>query len=398
MKKIFKSYQTPSSDEFTEIWNNCLFVVDTNVLLSLYRYSESTRDELLGILDNYKDRLWLPYQVGLEFFRNRVKVILDQKLTYDQLSNELEKITLDFSKALDAKCSRHPFIDAKAFKDKFIESMDGIKEEISKKKNNHPDLMGDDKTLESINNLYEDKVGAPFDENELKKYHKEAEDRYKEKIPPGYEDLKKEGDRQFGDYIVWKQILNKAGEVKKPIILITDDRKEDWWLNVNGMTISPRPELIEEMKKCAGVDFYMYQSDMFVKRAAKLLKEPITEQRVDKAVREIQELRIDEESKELEKDDLADMVLRNYLSDENQQSYYDWFNIKDISKKEGLLAWQGRTKDELENSIFTLEKLNRIEQNKYLYNILKRHKKIKTLLVSEEYEDNNKKQEPDENK
>lgn len=191
MRKLFKSYQTPTTEEFKGIWEGCLFVLDANVLLSLYRYSESTRDELLGILKNYKDRIWIPYQVGLEFSRNRVKVILDQTLTYDQLTKAVDGIISDYCKTLDEKCSRHPFIDSKALKKQFSESMEAIKQDISDKKQNHPDLMRDDQTLESINELFENNVGEAYEDEELKSLYKDAEARYKEKIPPGYEDSKK---------------------------------------------------------------------------------------------------------------------------------------------------------------------------------------------------------------
>ena len=55
-------------------------------------------------------------------------------------------------------------------------------------------------------------VGSPFNISTLLKLYTEGEQRYKYKIPPGYEDLQKdqkdETKRQkFGDLILWKQIL-----------------------------------------------------------------------------------------------------------------------------------------------------------------------------------------------
>ena len=46
------------------------------------------------------------------------------------------------------------------------------------------------------------------------------------------EDIKK-----YGDLILWYQIIDKAKESKKPIILISGDVKEDWWLEKNGKRI-----------------------------------------------------------------------------------------------------------------------------------------------------------------
>jgi len=38
----------------------------------------------------------------------------------------------------------------------------------------------------------------------------------------------------FGDWIIWKQVMDHATSAKSPIILVTDDRKEDWWEEENG--------------------------------------------------------------------------------------------------------------------------------------------------------------------
>ena len=45
---------------------------------------------------------------------------------------------------------------------------------------------------------------------------------------------------------------------KTPIVLITDDGKEDIVLKHREMTIGPRPEMIEEFLSDAGQQFYMY--------------------------------------------------------------------------------------------------------------------------------------------
>ena len=52
--------------------------------------------------------------------------------------------------------------------------------------------------------------------------------------------------RKFGDFFLWKELLEHGKEQKRPIIFVTDDKKEDWWLKVKGRTLGPRPELIAE--------------------------------------------------------------------------------------------------------------------------------------------------------
>jgi hypothetical protein len=67
MKKSFQSYYRPSEETFKELWGKCIFVPDTNMLLNIYRYSEATTNELIGILEKISPQLWIPYQIGLEY-------------------------------------------------------------------------------------------------------------------------------------------------------------------------------------------------------------------------------------------------------------------------------------------------------------------------------------------
>ncbi|WP_425588779.1 PIN-like domain-containing protein [Streptomyces thinghirensis] len=45
-------------------------MLDTNVLLNLYRSNESTRRDTLAALARLRERLWIPHQVLTEFWRN----------------------------------------------------------------------------------------------------------------------------------------------------------------------------------------------------------------------------------------------------------------------------------------------------------------------------------------
>lgn len=114
MKSSFPGYYRPTKNELTEMWETCLFVLDANVLLNLYRYSPKTREELLDILKGISDRLWVPHQAALEYQRNRIDVIEQQASTYDRiqklLDNYQKRVTTELH-TLAGK-GRHPFIDA----------------------------------------------------------------------------------------------------------------------------------------------------------------------------------------------------------------------------------------------------------------------------------------------
>jgi hypothetical protein len=67
MRSLFSGYYRPSNAEFHQIWQDGLFVFDTNILLNVYRYTANARDRFFDILDGLEDQLWLPYHVALEF-------------------------------------------------------------------------------------------------------------------------------------------------------------------------------------------------------------------------------------------------------------------------------------------------------------------------------------------
>jgi hypothetical protein len=124
-------------------------------------------------------------------------------------------------------------------------------------------------TLAGTVALFDGCVGSPPSDLEVAELRKESERRIKEKIPPGYEDAKKDGTGSHGDYFVWRQVLQQAKASAKPVILVTSERKEDWWERAHGKTVGPRHELLEEAHRVSGQRLLIYQTDSFVERATK---------------------------------------------------------------------------------------------------------------------------------
>ena len=122
------------------------------------------------------------------------------------------------------------------------------------------------------------RVGEPYPRERLHSLHDEIDRRYAEKTPPGYSDLKnKSKDLARGDAIVWYQMMDFAKTNKKPIIFVTRDAKEDWWLRHNGQTIQPRPELRREFLEATGLAFYAYTTSRFIELAKENLGKDISD-------------------------------------------------------------------------------------------------------------------------
>ena len=70
MRSQFPQYRPLSGDDARRFILDATIVLDTNVLFSLYRVGATARDESIRVLESVRDRLWVPHQTGLEFYRN----------------------------------------------------------------------------------------------------------------------------------------------------------------------------------------------------------------------------------------------------------------------------------------------------------------------------------------
>ena len=189
-----------------------------------------------------------------------------------------------------------------------------IKKNLNKKKKNKPDFFKNDKILEEITKVFDGRVGDQYDDEKLKKIYLDADDRYSKLIPPGFRDAveKDKNDpqklRKYGDIIGWFQIIDMAKDLNKPVIFVTDDRKDDWWYKIDGKTISPRIELIREIRlKASGVFFHMYNAEAFCEYAG-----------FDKeSTQEVKELNMESELNGLEVGGFANELLSDGLASGN---------------------------------------------------------------------------------
>lgn len=102
MRTSFFGYYPPTSGEYERLWKEATIVLDTNVLLNLYRLPTSARDEFLNVLDLLQDRLWIPHQVALEFQRNRLTVIAAERKSTEDALTSTQEIVGELRKKVDA--------------------------------------------------------------------------------------------------------------------------------------------------------------------------------------------------------------------------------------------------------------------------------------------------------
>lgn len=275
MRNQFPGYYKPSKEEFEELWKNCIFSFDTNILLNVYRYSPKARERLFEIWRKLNERIWLPNQVALEYLQERLTVISHQLKPYKELQEVLDDAAERFTEKIKEFSKRHSFnshTDAKKLEKILENAHNKIKKELKASSASYPDLLQSDSFWVEITHFFDKKVGEPYSEEDLSKSFKKAESRFKNQQPPGYQDVKKPEAERYGDVIIWFQLIDYVKSQKKPLIFVSDDEKEDWWLKHKGKTIGPRPELIQEMLEKGGTQFYLYTGDRFLEYAAEFLR------------------------------------------------------------------------------------------------------------------------------
>lgn len=267
MKDEFKHYHPLKKEQLEEIWNECLFVFDTNVLLDFYRLKNETSNSLIEVLESLKkeSRIWIPYQVAYEYNKNRLNIIQESLTTYDGLIGMFESSRDNLLKTIEKDYNRHSLLNIDNMKYDISEFFKKITSDIKTLKEEHPNWFIDDNYLEKIHSIFHDVMGEKYTEAELGKVYDDGKKRFDNKIPPGFKDKDKPEPERYGDVVVWKQIIDKAKKDKKPIVFVTSDFKEDWVLKKMGKVIMPLPELRKEFYEEAGVDFHMYKVNEFLR-------------------------------------------------------------------------------------------------------------------------------------
>lgn len=301
MRTQFSGYFDPTQEQLQALWaeHDSVIALDTNVLLGLYRMPADSRKEVTDLLSVLKDRLFVPYHVMLEFHRNRLEAMRTEFAAAKQLGKDARtaydafKAAISNDRVRDRAC--WPQIAEK------LAEIDKKADELFKvakaESDHYVSPNAPDSVLSFVETLLEERIGArPLDQNIVDSAEKQAAERFKIKMGPGYYDQEKAGDtyvfdgliydRQYGDYMVWRELLNRSRvEKTKRLMLITSDVKPDWWLDSKSISGKrPQPELVMEMLRDASVDcFWMYTLSDFIKNARTFLRANVTQRAITDA-------------------------------------------------------------------------------------------------------------------
>lgn len=231
MKNVFKGYYNIEKSVLEQLWKDdkTIFVFDTNVLLNLYGYAKQTREDFFNILDAVNEKLWIPYHVGLEYQRRRLSIIRNEKVVFNDIEANLEKIQKvfkgDFEKLALKRRFPRLFENTEKLEKEINKSISNYKKSVQHWDSEQPCVRSHDSIRDKLNVFFDQKVGErPENQQWLDDLYKDGAERYKKKIPPGFKDSGKANndddthffndglyyERQYGDLILWRQLINKA--------------------------------------------------------------------------------------------------------------------------------------------------------------------------------------------
>ncbi|MHA6889738.1 PIN-like domain-containing protein [Ralstonia pseudosolanacearum] len=273
MRDNFSEYFRPTEEETKSLWGAAIFVFDTNVLLNLYRVSASTSIRLREVLRLLKGRLFLPNQVGMEFFRHAESEIAKQVNAFAAVKRDLQRIPRDFGKEF----SRHPCIPISDITDALQECVNAQIERVEQSQNENQlnFLFNDDPILSELNSLFEGSSEPPYSDEGNSVINKLVDERVLQNdapcIAPSAAAASLEKNPHRGDGRVWFQLVKYAEAEKKPLVFVTGDMQGNWWrtakLGNEERPIGPHFTLIRDIKRASGERFWMYTQEQFLSMA-----------------------------------------------------------------------------------------------------------------------------------
>ncbi|MBI2516509.1 MAG: DUF4935 domain-containing protein [Opitutae bacterium] len=281
MKKEFPGYFPPSEADIENRWSTAIVALDASFLLGLYTLTPTTRGQIIAALKTIKSRLFLPNQASKEFHKNRFGVIKKLRDEHDQLVKELDRVV----DLLTKRGHKNPTL-SRSIRKQLIDSSTAAKDAIARSKSKAEALLKKDDILEELLSILDGKSGKPFDDKELKEIYKDGQQRYSQKIPPGYKDEQKPEPDRYGDLVIWKEILKKGH--KHHMFFVTRDEKDDWWWIFEEKKIGPRPELVAEALAKNVLSFHLYTGDRFLDSARRYGNAKIT----SSSIKEIKESQV----------------------------------------------------------------------------------------------------------
>jgi hypothetical protein len=226
----FPGHVAPAEAETASFFKDCKILLDANAWLDIYRLPEASSQNLMEVLKELGEttRLYTPHQVTEEFVRNHASVVLDAGSRVDEFLRGLNDWK---SKLLNEKffTQNKRFVQTVDAKTIIDSAFTNIKEKVNEEKDKLASHSTQDAYLSVILGLMDALREESFDAKRIQVLSEEGEHRFKSKIPPGFEDIKKDVPRRYSDYFIWIEAIEAAKKHNFDLLFVTSDMKPDWY-------------------------------------------------------------------------------------------------------------------------------------------------------------------------
>lgn len=244
MTNIDNYFVTQKNVEELMLLEDTLIVLDANILLATYQWRSATKKQIENMIKRFdsEDKLRFSLQVIKEFTKNRNISIKDR---IDDVSEEINKLTqlTAIGRLVPVLNGTQLFAEIQDTQKEYMKVMNNYIEQLKEMKKELVKLLYNDDFLDLIHHTSKKNLIQNHNEEYLTNIYTEGKERFDNKVPPGFKDGNKKNGNQYGDFLLWSDLLT----LKSNVIFVSNDEKEDWCLkDKNGMKLATRPELLKE--------------------------------------------------------------------------------------------------------------------------------------------------------
>ncbi len=261
MKSKFSSYYRYTTSELKDILSNSLVTLDYSMLLDINKLSHGRL--ILDTLNQFSERLWLPYDTAWMYHQKLQSSIEEQISRVDTA----KKYLTSFKNAADDPMN-HPYI-ADTITNRYDLLMKTTIEALDKESKYLKTSLFSSDIRNKILSLFDGKIGEEYNASELRQVCNDASERALQGNPPCINLVTSKNLReQYHYYIIWKQIQQQVqNKDKESVVFITNRLSENWFLTYSNSVCVTSPFLRSEFEKVTnGNTFLCMSTHLFVRK------------------------------------------------------------------------------------------------------------------------------------
>ena len=271
MKQHFPGFYNYTPQEPRNLISKSTIVFGASVLLDLLKISYGM--DFLDIISKEipKERLWLPYDTAW-LYHERIATVIDEQIkNVDSAASALNRLKDSFSDN-----GQHPYI-RDILKVDFDNMMNRLKDALEKDRNFLLSHLNNSDLRKRIDELFRDRIGDPYEQNQLEQLYLESEARQKQlRHPCIYFSSSKNICIRHHRLIVWKQIERYAKEQEKPVVMVLNRITPNWFFIYNDALVRPHQNLINEFIENTHQNIYIITAHYLIDKLATKKTQEIT--------------------------------------------------------------------------------------------------------------------------